>query len=145
MNILVDANILVRLRDAASPHHVPCAEAIQRAIDKGDILMVCTQTLIEYWVVATRSIDVNGLGLTPAQAETDLQDFRQTFLVLPEPPDVGERWQELVAHYRVSGRPSHDARYAALMLAHGITHLLTLNPQDFLRYTEITCLAPADI
>ena len=145
MNILVDANILVRLRDAASPHHAPCAEAIQRGIDSGHTLMVCTQALIEYWVVATRPIDVNGLGLSPAQAETDLQDFDMTFLELPEPSDIGARWRELVRRYGVSGRPAHDTRYVALMLAHGITNLLTLNPRDFARYSEITCLAPAGI
>lgn len=145
MNILVDANILVRLCDASSEHHTPCAEAVQRAIDTGCVLMVCTQTLIEYWVVATRPTDANGLGLTPAQAEADLQDFVLTFHVLPEPPDIIVGWRELVMRYGVSGRPAHDTRYVALMRAHGIVHLLTLNPRDFKRYTEITCLAPADI
>ena len=145
MNILVDANILVRLRDAASPHHTPCAEAVRRGIDSGYTLMVCTQAFIEYWVVATRPTDVNGLGLTPTQAEADLQDFELTFLALLEPPGICARWHELVVRYGVSGRTAHDTRYVALMLEHGLKNLLTLNPRDFTRYTEITCLAPADI
>jgi hypothetical protein len=36
----------------------------------------------------------------------------------------------------------HDVRLVALMLAHGVTHLLTLNGADFRRYSEITCLRP---
>ncbi len=31
------------------------------------------------------------------------------------------------------------------MIAHGITHLLTLNPSDFARYPEITAVTPAEV
>jgi hypothetical protein len=33
----------------------------------------------------------------------------------------------------------------ALMLAHGLTHLLTLNSADFARYAEITTVTPDDV
>jgi hypothetical protein len=39
----------------------------------------------------------------------------------------------------------HDARLVAAMLAHGVPQILTLNPRDFQRYTEITVLHPADV
>jgi len=38
-----------------------------------------------------------------------------------------------------------DTRLVALMVAHGITHLLTLNPTDFARYSEITAVTPQEI
>ena len=42
------------------------------------------------------------------------------------------------------GKPTHDARLVALMLEHGVTHLLTFNSGDFNRYQEIGVIDPAD-
>jgi hypothetical protein len=39
----------------------------------------------------------------------------------------------------------HDARLVALMMAHGLSHLLTLNPADFQRYPGITALSPSAV
>jgi predicted nucleic acid-binding protein len=58
---------------------------------------------------------------------------------------VRERWLDLCSRYGVSGRSAHDARLVALMLAHGLTHLLTLNSADFARYAEITAVTPDDV
>jgi predicted nucleic acid-binding protein len=143
--VLADTNILVRLRDADDPRHLPCVEALQRLQNAGDEACICAQVLIEYWVVATRPQDVNGLGIEPAAVETDIQDFQQAFTVLPEPPDMAARWLMLAVQYTVRGRQAHDTRLAALILAHGVTRLLTLNPDDFARYDGIVCLAPEDV
>jgi len=43
------------------------------------------------------------------------------------------------------GKPSHDARLVAAMLAHGVTHILTFNDTDFRRYAGITPVVPAAI
>ncbi|MEN6357468.1 MAG: hypothetical protein ABFD83_10330 [Armatimonadota bacterium] len=45
----------------------------------------------------------------------------------------------------VNGKQAHDARIVALMLAHGITHILTLNPGDFSRYTGVTPVTPNEV
>jgi predicted nucleic acid-binding protein len=50
----------------------------------------------------------------------------------------------VVAH-GVQGKQVHDARLAALMLAHGITHILTLNGADFARYPGIVPIDPASL
>jgi predicted nucleic acid-binding protein len=39
----------------------------------------------------------------------------------------------------------HDARIAASMNAHGITHLLTFNSGDFKRFQGIIALSPQDV
>ena len=36
--------------------------------------------------------------------------------------------------YNVSGVQVYDARLAAAMLAHNVTHILTFNTSDFARY-----------
>jgi predicted nucleic acid-binding protein len=145
MRIQVDTNLLLRVRDADDPRHAVCVEALDRLLDGTHELFLCAQVLIEYWVVATRPRNVNGLGLSAAEADLDFQEFCRTFVVLPEPPDMAVRWHDLVSRCAVHGRNAHDTRLIALMLAHGVTTVLTLNSADFARYTEITCLAPEDV
>jgi predicted nucleic acid-binding protein len=51
----------------------------------------------------------------------------------------------LVIANNVHGVQVHDARLAAIMEAHGITHILTLNENDFRRYTHIHAVNPSQI
>lgn len=43
------------------------------------------------------------------------------------------------------GKRTHDARIVAVMLANGITHLLTFNPSDFVGISSITITRPQDL
>jgi predicted nucleic acid-binding protein len=140
--ILIDTNVLVRLRDESSPEHASCRRALEAAADGRLNLVCCAQVIIEYWVVATRPKDVNGLGVTPEVASADLYNLLDVIDLIPEPPDVGARWLNLVTTHRVFGRPTHDARIVALMEAESIRQILTLNPADFARYKSIECLSP---
>jgi hypothetical protein len=99
--------------------------------------------LIEYWVVATRPKAVNGLGLSVPEANADVEDFLAAFPCLPEPPDIADRWRNLVNQHGVAGRPAHDTRLVALMEAHAVRELLTLNTSDFARYSQIATIAPS--
>ena len=51
-------------------------------------------------------------------------------------------WKALVTDHRVVGVSVHDARIAALMLRHGLTRLVTLNVDDFLRFKGIEAITP---
>jgi hypothetical protein len=53
---------------------------------------------------------------------------------------IYHEWRRLVLAHSVSGVQVHDARRAAAMSVHGVTHLLTLNPEDFKRYTPTSPL-----
>lgn len=145
MRVLCDTSFLLRLRDTSSPAHPDCISAFAKLHKQGATLYICAQVLIEYWVVATRPRQVNGFGLSPVDVEQDFEDFQQAFTVLPEPPDIAARWQQLVQAHSVLGRQAHDARLVTVMQAHGITHILTLNPKDFLRYQSLTVLKPDQI
>src|SRR5205823_59940 len=125
------------------PRRPACVAALRRLHASGQPC-ICAQVLIEFWAVATRPREVNGLGLTVDEAERDLDDWEQSLELLPEPPDVAARWRTLVRQYIVQGRQSHDARLVAVMLACGVTQILTLNEQHFARYGEIACLAPEE-
>jgi hypothetical protein len=54
-------------------------------------------------------------------------------------------WRQLVVRNALMGVQVHDARLVAWMQAHGISHLLTLNPSDFARYPGLTALNPHNV
>lgn len=145
MRYLVDTNVLLRWSHADSVDHTTCTSAVDGLLDAGNDMCVCAQVLIEFWAVATRPRDVNGLGLSVAEVRTQVRNLRGMFTCLAEPPDMAERWQALAEKHSVRGRPAHDARIVALMLAHNVTHLLTLNPADFTRYPDITTVTPQEV
>lgn len=142
MLMLLDTSVLVRLRDLDSPHRPSSILLLESLAADARGAVLATQVLIEYWVVATRPKGVNGLGLTPAEADQDLQRFLDILPCPPEPPDVLPRWRSLVKQSETRGRPAHDARLVAVMDAWGITDLVTLNPADFVRFPHVRCLTP---
>jgi predicted nucleic acid-binding protein len=141
---LVDTNVLLRWSDADDPRYAECVAAVDDLIDRGIDVCICAQVLIEYWVTSTRPRKVNGFGLSATETESNLADVDGVFSLLLEPSDMAARWRKLAAKHSVQGRQAHDARIAALMLAHGITHILTLNAGDFTRYEGITPISPAE-
>ena len=145
MNALVDTNILVRLSDSGHPIQPVCELALQRLLQRQDRVFLCAQAAIEYWAVATRPKSLNGLGLSPIDAESGLRRAERWLVWLPEPPDIAVRWRALVNKHSVLGKQAHDTRLVALMEAHGLTYLLTLNAADFARFPGVTCVEPASV
>lgn len=145
MRYLIDTNVLLRRADADHPDNRVCGEAVVALLKADHELCLCAQVLIEFWAVSTRPTDVNGLGLLTEVASQQVSDLRETFECLPEPPNMADLWQELAETYSVQGKQAHDARLAALMRAYGISHLLTLNTQDFARYEGLTAVSPAQV
>src|SRR6185436_13018204 len=103
--------------------------------------------LIEFWNVATRPVENNGLGQAPTAADQALKQIERAFLYLPDTPEIYEVWRDLVVRFGVSGVKVHDTRLVALMLASDIRQILTFNANDFRRYEElgITVLDPGQI
>jgi predicted nucleic acid-binding protein len=100
----------------------------------------------EFWNVCTRPATARGgYGLSIAETNRRLTIIEAVFAVLSEPPAAYGLWRSLVTTHSVQGKQVHDARLAALMRAHGITHILTLNAADFARYPGITAIAPASL
>jgi predicted nucleic acid-binding protein len=145
MVYLVDSNILIRLRDLDSPDRQICEQAIQACLQHSVPMYLCAQVLIEFWAVSTRPREANGLGLTPEQVYSGIARILPILPLLEEPPDIAHRWLELVRRYGVKGKEVHDARLVAFSAAHGIPHILTLNPADFSRYQEVTAITPAQL
>lgn len=145
VSYLLDTNILVRLVDRASVQHVVAVAAVAGLLAQGHELYISAQNLIEFWSVATRPLTANGLGWDTTRTLTELNDIRSRFPVLDDTPDAFPNWLRLVSAEGVRGRQVHDARLVAVMEAHSITHLLTFNTNDFLRYSAITVVHPDDV
>jgi len=111
-------------------------------LTRGDELFVIAQNLIEFWAVATRPIANNGLGLTIAQATEELTKLKSLFVILPDTAEILPAWEQLVVKHQVFGRQVYDTRLVAAMIVHDLTHLLTLNTDDFKRFTIITAVNP---
>jgi predicted nucleic acid-binding protein len=142
MSYLLDTNILLRW---SQPDHPTCAlaqSAVNQLFDRDETLYITPQNLIEFWNVATRPANVNGLGLTPAEVDAKVAQLEGIFEIAPDTPTVYPAWRKLVVEFGVSGVQVHDARLVAVMQVHGLSHLLTFDTTDFQRYSVITAVHP---
>jgi predicted nucleic acid-binding protein len=145
MKYLVDTNILLRLVQKNSPMHLDTQRAILTLKKQGEFLCIIPQNIIEFWAVATRYLDKNGLGLSITQAEEESEKLKKIFILELDTPQIFTEWESLVIIYQVMGKQVHDARLAAAMVAHNITHLLTFNVEDFKRFSDIVVVDPRSI
>ncbi|SPE25669.1 putative nucleic acid-binding protein [Candidatus Sulfopaludibacter sp. SbA3] len=145
MLILADTNVLLRSLYPDHPHYSAAENSLTTLRLLGDALCVAPQNLIEFWAVATRSRDDNGLGMTASRAASELANLRRFFLLLPSGPAVVEMWQELVTSLAISGKQTHDAHLVALMHVHSVSNILTFNTGHFKRFPGITALDPARV
>jgi|SRR6185295_8348637 len=144
MSVLLDTNILTRSAQPGHPMHKAALDAVDILRTRGEQLYVVPQNLVEFWAVATRPLSVNGLGMTPAQAQSELSRIKSLFRLLPDTPAIYDEWETLVSRHQVSGRNAHDARIVAAMNVHAISSILTFNGDDFKRYSAINVVSPAD-
>lgn len=143
MPIIIDSNVLCRLARSDDPQHQEARTAVETCLQRHEDILLIPQAAREFWVVATRPRERNGLGMSPSQAAQFLKEFEQFCSFLPDTPAVHQNWQRLVTEHQVSGKDAHDAAYVGAMQAHAVSRILTFNAQDFHRYREqITILTP---
>jgi predicted nucleic acid-binding protein len=103
------------------------------------------QNIAEFWNVASRPVARNGFGLPVARAAAEVDAIERGMRLLPDTENVYREWRSIVLTHRVSGVQVHDARIAAAMLVHGISHILTLNARDFARYPGVRAAHPSEV
>jgi predicted nucleic acid-binding protein len=142
VSYLVDTSVLTRLIVVKDPLSQPARRAIDKLQQDRAGLLVAPQNLIEFWAVATRPVEANGLGLPVEKAAEEVTQFEEVFHLANEPPELFRRWRQLVETYAVKGKQVHDARLVAVMIEGGVDHILTFNVDDFRRYPDITAVSP---
>ena len=145
MNIFFDTNIFLRLTDENSSQHEIAARATAVLFAQGATCYFAPQSMVEFWAVASRPVSVNGLGLSLLQVEDKVNEFLDEYELLEENPSIFTNWQNLATKYQVVGKQVHDTKLVATMLTHNIKTILTLNTNDFLRFSEIKTLHPTGV
>lgn len=142
---LLDTNILLRASDRTSPRYSLAVNSVASLIAQGHECVITPQVLIEFWVVATRPIDVNGLGWSIEQTESKINQLISQFTLVEETEAIFPQWLDLVTRYQIKGKRTHDARLMAMAISNGISYILTFNPKDFTKVQELTIVHPNEV
>ena len=95
MNIFIDTNILLRLADETSNQHELVSRAIAAILTRGDELCFAPQSIVEFWAVASRTREANGLGFALSTVEERVQEFIEDYVLLEENNEVFPNWLAL--------------------------------------------------
>jgi predicted nucleic acid-binding protein len=146
MRYLIDTGILLRLVVPTDPQHAQIVRALEMLIDSSATFHCSTQNIAEFWNVLTRpSTARGGFGVSHQEAVKRLEVVERAVEVLSETPSVYSTWKKLLVTHSVSGVQVHDTKLVALMSTYSIINLLTLNVDDFRRFTHIKARTPQDI
>jgi predicted nucleic acid-binding protein len=120
MKVLVDTNVLVRVAHKTHPHTRLAETALQQLWNDGHDLRIVPQVLYEYWSVATRPIEQNGLGFLPPVVTVDVDRFKRIFFNFARragsPRALAATRAQLQRHGQASSRCSSRSRHAASWL-----------------------------
>ncbi|MBD2143866.1 type II toxin-antitoxin system VapC family toxin [Sphaerospermopsis sp. FACHB-1194] len=142
---IIDTNVVMRFCNPSDVQHHLATDAISRLLTQGDKCFLTAQILVEFWAVATRPVEVNGLGWSVETTRKTIDQVLRRFPLLKESEDIFPNWLNLVTTNKVMGKRTHDVRIVAVMLAYQVTHILTFNPSDFLLTTSIVVVRPQEL
>jgi len=77
---------------------------------KGRRLHSVPQNIAEFWNVATRPADQNGLGLSHEEALQEVASIEKLLTLLPDIPAIYAAWKEIVSDHRVQGETTANRR-----------------------------------
>jgi predicted nucleic acid-binding protein len=143
MRVLVDTNILLRSAQPNHPLSPQATHAVSKLLRQKDSVFFCAQNIAEFWNVATRPAEVNGLGLSHEEALQEVSSIENLLTLLPDVPAIYAVWKQIVQDHRVQGVKVYDARLVAVMSVYAVENVLTFNTADFKRYGNISALHPA--
>jgi len=142
---LLDTNVVLRFSNPSDTQHNLARTAVATLLKQEDECYLTTQVLIEFWVVATRPIEVNGLGWSIEQTRNLIDQLSQRFPIAEETVQLLPTWLNLVTDHQIRGKRTHDARLVAIILTGDFDCILTLNPNDFSGIPDITVVHPQQI
>lgn len=144
MQVLLDSNMLLRWVEPDQPDQAIVARSLGRLQLADADLCYTSLNIGEFWNALTRPANRNGYGLTPAEADRRAYAIESRITLLPDTPEVHIVWRSLLLAHAISGAQVHDAGLVAAMHVHGVKRILTFNTRDFVRFTGIEVIHPAD-
>lgn len=143
MRVLVDTNVLLRSAQPSHPLSSQAVHAVSKLIRQNESVFFCSQNIAEFWNVATRPVERNGLGLSPEEAAQEVGSIEKFLTLLPDVPAIYTAWKQIVTFHRVQGVKVYDARLVAIMTVHAVESVLTFNAVDFQRFSNVTAIHPS--
>src|SRR5437867_5644146 len=113
MAYLLDTNILLRIAQPSHPMHQQARKCVQSLLRRKEPVYIVPQVVYEFWVVATRPVSNNGLGLSVENVRRKVEKAESFFLLALDTQALYPEWLRIVAAYAVSGVNAHDARIVA--------------------------------
>ncbi len=94
--LFVDTNVLLTATDESRLLHSEALQLLAGTVSRDKRLATSGQVVREYLVVATRPIENNGLGLSAADAEVNVNEFLRGLELFDETEAVSMRLRQLV-------------------------------------------------
>jgi predicted nucleic acid-binding protein len=141
----VDTHVLLRLSRLNDPMQKPVRSALDKLDRQGAELYFSMQNIAEFRDAIQGHAEPNGFGLSIAEADPYVLEIEQVMTYLHDSEQGFSLWRELAIAHKVRGEHVHDARLAAIMIAHGVPRNLTLNQADFPRCAGIEAVSPSQV
>jgi toxin-antitoxin system PIN domain toxin len=141
--IAVDTNVLVYAHRREVPEHAIARRLLKEFAEGTDPWAVPWPCVYEFFSVVTNPRIWKASATTPAQAMDQLDAWLDSpsLRAIGEPEGFRTVLHALVRRTRVRGPVVHDARVAAICIAHGVDELLTRD-RDFSLFPELTTRNP---
>lgn len=136
--VAVDTNVLVYAHRRESREHVAARDRVKALAEGSELWAIPWPCVYEFFSVVTNPRIWKEAASTPEQAWLQLDAWfaSPTVRLLAEASGFVEVLEGLVRRPRVRGPIVHDARVAAICLAHGVERLLTRD-RDFSLFPEL--------
>lgn len=139
--VFIDTQILIYAASIPSPLYARAKDKLAELEHTGLMLCISRQVLREFLAVLTRP--EAWVNPVPVDHLTDqARQIEERFTVLEESPGVTTQLYNLLVTTQTRGKQVHDANIVAVMLTHGVKHLLTHNARDFHRFEPLIRILP---
>ena len=141
--VALDTNILVYAHRRDVPEHARAADTVRRLAEGRAPWAIPWPCLYEFHSVVTNTRIWRDEASTPEQAWAQVEAWcgSPSIRLLHEVGGFVELFRRFATRPRVRGGVVHDARIAALCLAHGVEALLSRD-RDFQLFPELTVRNP---
>lgn len=141
--LAVDSNILVYAHRREAPEHAAASEMMRGLAEGPQTWAIPWPCVYEFFSVVTNPRIWRESASTPAQAWSQLEAWlgSPTLRLLGETPGFTNLLAQFLTLPRVRGPVVHDARVAALCMAHSVEALLTRD-RDFSLFSELRTRDP---
>lgn len=144
--IAVDTNILVYAHRRESRHHEAAAEVLRALAEGRDRWAIPWPCVYEFFSVVTNWRIWKDTASEPDQAwrQIDVWAASPSVSLLAEADGFLGVLETLVRRPRIRGPIVHDARIAAICIAHGVSELVTAD-RDFSQFPELKTRNPLPV